>query len=208
MTFFAPAVRALSSAVLACGLLAACPASSDDIASSDDAASPTVGDTGANATGAEADTAPIDSAATASEDSGNSSGSGAVDLCSLGAAPQIEVGHGEQMFEPLAAHNAQLIAGVQGGYHIFVGIRGRHLDTSGLAIARIRGTIAGIEVGSSAPYAELVCTTDGLEAINLLLIWDSPPDFLAGKTATISVELTDAAGTVVTAEGDVVIDGL
>jgi len=127
------------------------------------------------------------------------------DLCSLRGEPALEVGHGNQIFEPFDAHDAPLIAGVQGGYHIFIGVRGRHIDNSDPAVVRLTGTIDGEQLGFSAPYADLICTDEGLEASNLLLIWDSTPDVLDGKMVHIEVELTDAAGTIVLAEGDVTI---
>ena len=136
----------------------------------------------------------------------SSTGPPADDPCSPLGEPGLEVGHGDQVFQPFDAGDAPLIAGVQGGYHIFIGVRGRHLDSSGPAVVRLTGTIDGEQLGFSAPYADLVCADEGLEAANLLLIWDSTPDVLDGKTAHIEVELTDAAGTVVSTDGDVTID--
>lgn len=130
------------------------------------------------------------------------------DICSAEGEPVLELGHGDQVFEPLAARNARLVSGVQGGFHILLAVRARNLDSSDRAVVRLTGTVAGIEVGFSAPYADLVCHPEGLEAANLFLIWDedSTPASLVGESVHIIVELTDSAGTMVSAEGDVTID--
>lgn len=128
------------------------------------------------------------------------------DACMPGDRPSIEVGHGEVVFEPFDAHPAELVYGVQGGYHINVGVRGVYTDNTDVSVLRMTGFIDGEELAFSAPYVELRCIEEQQEAVNLLLIWDTTPDVLHGKTALIRAELTDAAGDVYVAEGEVVID--
>lgn len=128
------------------------------------------------------------------------------DPCMPGDRPSIEVGHGEVVFEPFDAHPAELVYGVQGGYHINVGVRGVYTDNTDVSVLRMTGFIDGEELAFSAPYVELRCIEEQQEAVNLLLIWDTTPDVLHGKTALIRAELTDAAGDIYTAEGEVVID--
>jgi len=190
---------AIALAQLAAGaLLAGCPTSDEDNgdATTPEATSNGEADTGATtATGAGADTS---SASTGP-------GSTATDPCSLGGERILEIGHGEPPFDPLGAHPAELIAGVQGGFHILLGLRAAHVDSSDLAVARITGVVEGEELAFSAPYVELLCTEAGLEAPNVRLIFDSTPDFLDGKVVHIAVELTDAADTITSAEGEVTI---
>lgn len=161
---------------------------------------PAEGSTGGDSSGSE------EASTTSSGDVDTTSGPDPIDLCALGGEPMLEIGHGNAIFEPFDAYPAELIAGPQGGYHILIGVRGRHLDGSDTAVARLSGSIDGISLGFSAPYADLVCTPSGLEATNLLLVWDSTPGFLEGRTARVQVELTDTAGTIVLAEGEVVIE--
>ena len=124
----------------------------------------------------------------------------------MGPEPPLELGHGLTTFEPLEAHPAELIYGVQGGFHIVLGVTATHIDTSDLSVVRLTGTIDDEQVGFTAPYAELACAGDHQESLNLLLIWDSTPEFLHGKTAHVQAELTDPGGQIYRAEGDVVID--
>jgi len=128
------------------------------------------------------------------------------DPCAPGDRPSIEVGHGELEFEPFDAHPAELVYGVQGGYHITVGVRGVYTDNTDVSVLRMTGFIDGEELAFSAPYVELRCIEERQEATNMLLIWDTTPDVLHGKTALVRAELTDAAGAVHVAEGEVVID--
>jgi len=83
------------------------------------------------------------------------------DLCSLDGEPTLEILHGEPPFEPLDAHAAELVAGVQGGFHILLGLRATHVDSSDLAVARITGVVEGEELAFSAPFLELACSEAG-----------------------------------------------
>ena len=169
----------------------------------------------------DSDPEPVESGGTSGAESGESPGSemgggddpdagttgAATDPCEAGGPAGVELGHGLTSFAPFGDEPAELIYGPQGGFHIEIGVRAWGLDDSDVAVARLRGLIDGAEVGSSAPYAMLECTPDGtaLEALRLPLIWDTTPEMLHDAVATVELELTDAAGTVVTASGETLI---
>ncbi len=130
-----------------------------------------------------------------------------LDPCAIGPEPGVIIGHGAGTFMPIDSGPAELVHGPQGGVHILVGIRAWQLDASDVAIARMTGTIDGELLGASSPYADLVCTGDGTaqQALALPLIWDVNGDALHMRTATITLELTDIAGTVVSTSADAII---
>jgi hypothetical protein len=192
-------------------LLLAC--DTQDGSGSDSVAGSSSGD---ETTGQDATTAEPTSATTASTSSSSDStdpdptdaatSGGEPSACEVGAEPSLELSHGVDGVEPLDAHPAELVHGVQGGFHILLGLRAEHIDASDSSVVRFTGTIDGQQLGLTSPYVDLVCTGDHQEAMNLRLIWDSTPDFLNGKTAHVQAELTDPNGEIFRAEGDVVID--
>lgn len=192
---------------LGCALLmaAACGGDEGDVtteASSVESGESTRGDP---STSTSTTTAAAESSA-ASADAG--SDAPMLDACVEGPSPGVAVGHGADAFLPFESGPAELIHGVQGGVHILVGIQTWNLDDSDLAVARLRGVAEGGEVlGSSAPYAELECTPDGdaQQALGLFLIWDAAPELLHMQTVTVEVEVTDAAGTVVSTSAQTTI---
>lgn len=143
----------------------------------------------------------------ASTDADTAAADGDQDPCAPGSNPAAQIGHGQSSFVPLQDQEAELIYGVQGGFHIVTGVRATGLDSSDGAVARLRGIVGGRELGSSAPFADLRCRPDGsgLEALGLLLIWDVTPEQLHQQIATVELELTDAVGTVVTATAETLI---
>ncbi len=169
----------------------------------DESSSPTAEGSTSQATGS---TGPGTGTSSAGADTTTSGETPPTDPCAPGDNPSIEVGHGEGAFEPFDVHSAELVYGMQGGYHIVVGVRGVHTDNTGLSELRIAGFIDGEERAFGAPFVELRCVDERQEVLDLLLIWDSTPAALHGKTALVRAELTDTAGDVFVAEGEVVID--
>jgi hypothetical protein len=135
------------------------------------------------------------------EESGGSEGPQS-DGCSPGEDPLLELGHGSTSFETLE-DGEQLVLehGVQGGVHTFMALHLERIDdSSDDLVAYLRGYLDGQLVATSSPILDLRCNpdSDGLEAWNILLIWDADPVALHEQTVTIEVELTDASGTEVT----------
>ncbi|MCA9492236.1 MAG: hypothetical protein KC621_20025 [Myxococcales bacterium] len=129
--------------------------------------------------------------------------------CETGAAPALEIGVGLEGYEPLGEMgHFPLIHGPQGGFHLEIGLRATHLDTSDLALGHMVGTIDGTVYADSEPWIDFRCQNDvdAQEAYGMLLIYDSTPDFLDGKTTEVSVDVTDIAGNTVSATRTFVIE--
>lgn len=129
--------------------------------------------------------------------------------CETGAAPTLQIGVGLDGYEPLdEMGHFPLIHGPQGGFHLEIGLEATHLDSSDLALGHMTGTIDGTIYADSEPWIDFRCQTasDTQQAYGMLLIYDSTPDFLDGKTTEVSVEVTDIAGNTVSATRTFVIE--
>jgi hypothetical protein len=136
-------------------------------------------------------------------------GKGGDDPCLPGDGPTLTVGTGELAFEPVAAGDTvELVHGPQGGFHTHVGLSATFLDASATVAAVMTGSIDGEVLAESAPYLTLRCNpeTHALESWGTRLIWDALPEDLDGKPITVSVTLTDAAGTTLDASVDLLIE--
>lgn len=167
--------------------------------------------------GCTADIEPANTSMEATSEDSGSTGPASLDLCAIKGAPTVEIGHGERMFQPLDTGDVEFVVGTQGAYHSFFGLRASNLDHSQVAEIDLVARVDGIRMGSVAEFVSMVCTPDGLEVINMLLVWEpvdpttqlpaDPADLspLRGKTANLQLLVTDAAGTEIRAEANVVL---
>jgi hypothetical protein len=137
--------------------------------------------------------------------------SAAADPCLPGDSPELVIGVGEQAYEPLTpGDSATLVHGPQGGYHVTMAIAARFMDASGDWLVHIQGTIGDELAAETWPYVAARCDDDEgrLEAWNMLMIFSQgwEPADLDGQLAAVEMEITDAAGTVVTATTELIID--
>jgi hypothetical protein len=127
-----------------------------------------------------------------------------VDPCAPGPRPTLEIGTGEQAFEPMPAA-LTLVHGPQGGFHVVLAFEATGLDGE-LVGGEVTGAIDGAVVATSAPWLELACNpdTDTLQAWGVLLIYsdgqagDPTPEALDGQDTEVVATLTDAEGRSVT----------
>jgi len=126
--------------------------------------------------------------------------------CQPGGEPELTIGTGVMEYEPLDPEDPAFLVvhGPQGGYHATIGLEAVYLDASDLMGAEMHGIIDGEELATASPWLQMRCNphTQTLQTWNLLLIWDATPDFLAGKTTHIDVQVTDASMTTVSASVD------
>ncbi len=129
--------------------------------------------------------------------------------CVAGGTPVVEVGKGERRFEAEDDDGGRsiLIHGMQGGFHSFVSIRSRGLDTAGPWDLRIEGFLGDESLAQAVLSREPDCNAevDRGESIGTWLVWWSTPEVLHGEEVTIAVEVEDATGTVVSATGQQVL---
>jgi hypothetical protein len=123
------------------------------------------------------------------------------DACkAVGQAPEVVVGAGQADYLPTKDGDvAQVEAGPQGGYHVWIAIRVRGLAQSG-SVTTLAGSIGGYDV---APFA-VVFTFDpseggACELFGLRFRIDDPAhpvDTLLGQDLRVDVSVTDTDGTV------------
>lgn len=130
-------------------------------------------------------------------------GGGRDDGCVPGDTPTLEVGGGTGGFQPIAdGGDIGLVHGPQGGFHLEIGLRATHLDTSDLVTGSLVGTIDGEVFAAAEPWLDFRCNVDAapdgaLESWGTLLVYGSTPDFLDGKVTVVDAEVTDLQGTIV-----------
>ncbi|MCA9717852.1 MAG: hypothetical protein H6713_00505 [Myxococcales bacterium] len=149
-----------------------------------------------------------DGAPAASSDAGDATGgSEFLEACEPGPTPTLEIGGGTARFEPWVNDEAVLVYGHQGGYHIDVSLLATRLTREGAIDGVLRGYIDGALRAETSYGGELTCllSGEGLESAGNLLIWEAEPAELHMRLARIEAELTDAAGTTVSASAEVVI---
>jgi hypothetical protein len=129
-------------------------------------------------------------------------GGGSGDRCEPGGAPEVIVGEGQSAYLPLDdGAEAQVEAGPQGGYHVWIAVRVKNLKQSG-TVTEVTGRIA--ELGYDVPPFSVVFTLDPDEGgyckiYGLRFRLDDethPIETLLGKSLDITVTLTDADGDV------------
>ena len=127
--------------------------------------------------------------------------------CVPGPNPSLEIGQGEQGYEPYEAGTMiELIHGPQGGVHTLTGLLARDIDGSEKLTGELRGYLGDEQLGGSVPYLDFRCAVDeGLQVWNVFLFWEAPPEQLHMQTVRIEVEFTDASGTLVQASKEAMI---
>ncbi len=130
-------------------------------------------------------------------------GKGPADACKgTGQAPQVDVGSGQADYLPTKDGDvAQVEAGPQGGYHIWIALRMRGLNQSG-SVTTVTGSIASLGY-DVAPFA-VVFTFEpseggACELFGLRFRVDSPDhpvESLLGQDLRVDVSITDTDGTV------------
>jgi hypothetical protein len=139
--------------------------------------------------------------------SGSSPTTGSEDPCEPNGDPTLDIGLGLTGYE--AAEDGSpfpLIHGPQGGFHLEIGLFATGIAADDLLSGEIHGYIDGDELASAFPRLDLRCVRTGRESYGTLLVYNSTPDFLDGKTTVIEASVTDSDGTVVTAEASFVIE--
>ena len=125
------------------------------------------------------------------------------DPCLPGEAPTLRLGTGELAYEALPEQGASLeiIHGPQGGVHVLIGLAAAYADASDLWTAHLTGRIDGAVAAEAFPYLEARCNgaAGELQTWGTFLVWELSPEALDGATAVIDAEVTDAAGTALTA---------
>lgn len=147
-------------------------------------------------------------AACAGDGTGTDTGT-PVDPCAPSDAPTLQIGLGLTGYEPMEEGAPfPLIHGPQGGFHLEIGLfaTGIQVDDGALLSGQVHGYIDGEEYASAYPRLDLRCVTDGRESYGTLLVYNSTPDFLDGKSTYITAEITDSSGAVVSAEATFTID--
>ena len=122
------------------------------------------------------------------------------DPCEPGAPPTLEIGTGTFSFSPLG-EEIELEDGPQGGYHLILSFRATFLDDTAPSVGHLVGAVDGLPLADAVHYLNFRCQPeDGAEeAWGSLLSYDADPQDLVNRETTISVEITDARGTVATA---------
>lgn len=132
------------------------------------------------------------------------------DPCSAPGEPTLEIGLGLDGYEPLDNGDPMpLIHGPQGGYHLEIGLQATNLAADALIGGYLVGEIDGVVLAESAPFLDFRCKLPEApvqESWGTLLVFEAEPADLDGQTAIIRVEVTDADGTVVSAEASFVIE--
>jgi hypothetical protein len=127
--------------------------------------------------------------------------------CEPSETPTLELGAGESAyasFEPGAT--LELVHGPQGGVHTFMALEARGIAADVELEGTLRGYLGEQQVGASYPFLNFRCRAgSGWQVWGLLLIWDAAPEDLHLQPVRIDVEVTDAAGVVVTASKEAVL---
>lgn len=136
------------------------------------------------------------------------------DPCAPPGAPTLTIGKGYTGFEAIGEGEPfPLIHGPQGGFHLEIGLFSTNLNADDLITGVVTGTIDGEVWAESFPRLDMRCVKgaalgDGQESYGTLLVAFPGflPDFLDGKTTTITATVTDLDGVEVSAESSFVIE--
>ncbi len=124
------------------------------------------------------------------------------DRCEPGGPPEVAVGQGQASYLPLTEGEvAQVEAGPQGGYHIWLAVRAKNLKQSG-TITEVVGRVD--ELGYDVPAFSVVFTMDPdeggyckLAGLRFRLDDETHPiETLLGKQLGLTVVMTDSDGDV------------
>ncbi len=129
-------------------------------------------------------------------------------------AQEIEIGAGTTGFLSLSdGDEIELVHGPQGGYHLEIGLRGRHLDNSDLngdgvpefLAGSLQGYIDGELLANTLPWFDFRCHDKGQDSFGTLLIYAALPEELHLRQTTIMASVTDVSGNMVESEATFLI---
>jgi hypothetical protein len=112
------------------------------------------------------------------------------ELCQAVGDPTFVLGVGEDELT-LVNGDIPLLQGAQGGIHVPLAMRITGLDGRELLVAEIEGRIADEPVAASQPWLNTRCGDLGLEATNVLLIFDADPSMIDGQAVVIDAVVRD-----------------
>jgi len=121
--------------------------------------------------------------------------------CEPGDAPTLDIGDGVEAFNALEEGDTiELVYGAQGGHHIEIGLEATYIDADDLLAGTITGTIGGEVLATTAPWLDFRCNGgESLQSWGTRLVFDVPPEDVHDVDVVVDAEVTDVAGTVVTA---------
>ncbi|MFN3197344.1 MAG: hypothetical protein ACE366_02830 [Bradymonadia bacterium] len=129
-------------------------------------------------------------------------GSGGTSMMPDAAMGSIELGTGFRSFESLEdGQEVPIIAGIQGGFHIWGAIRGEHFD--GSEVRMLFELVQDGEVVGGANYIDFITPDDDgiYEYPAVAVVFDEAnPNLYEDKPTLMRVQLTDAEGQVLTDE--------
>ncbi len=131
--------------------------------------------------------------------------------CEPSDSPTLVIGKGLSEYVPLedGGRVLELIHGTQGGVHTDMAVQTTGLDISESGTAHLIGTLGGDVVAETRPFVDLRCNgaANAQQGWALRLVWEAEPEDLDGAWVSITVEIEDAAGALVSAtEADVLIE--
>jgi len=120
--------------------------------------------------------------------------------------PSLVVGKGLHEYRDIddGGRSSELIHGPQGGFHIDLALEARHLDASDAWSATLTGYLHDEVMAVARPYLWATCDeqADALRTWGVRLIWNTVPEELDDQLVDVDVEVTDPAGTTLSARVD------
>lgn len=117
--------------------------------------------------------------------------------------PELVVGKGLDEYVDIdeGGRSSELVHGPQGGFHIDLALQARHLDSSDAWSATLVGWLDEQVAATARPYLWATCDeqADALRTWGVRLIWNAVPEELDDRLVDVDVEVTDPAGTTLTA---------
>lgn len=112
-----------------------------------------------------------------------------------GGPPLVEVGTGTARFEPLEdGQSTPLIAGAQGGFHLWVAVRARGLDPSGVRVEVVTYPLEAERPKQTTYHTLALEMREGwLERVGLVQVLSTPECF-QDREVVVAIDATDAAG--------------
>jgi hypothetical protein len=143
-------------------------------------------------------------ACTGSDDDAND------ERCNPGGDPTLSLGYGATTYTSFADldHEAVLIQGPQGGYHLEIALEGTDLVMAEGLASQIVGRSGEDEVASVSPWLFFQCNpeTDTWQAFgNQLIFFSDEPTDTVGLDVDITADVTDADGNQAQATATVLI---
>ena len=111
-----------------------------------------------------------------------------------GGPPLVEIGTGISQFEPLEdGQSMPLIAGAQGGWHLWIAVRARGVDPSGVRMAIVSYPQETERPKQTTFHTLDLAARDGwFERVGLVQVLSTPECF-QDREVVVSVDVTDAS---------------